>query len=480
MTERLAPSSFRMTTPMIPALSSQRPSRSPSLSRRRFLRVATAAGLTSPVILPSGLWAAAPNSKLNHACIGVGGMGAGDLQNYKSHPEAQIVAVCDVDENTLKHAAKSVPGARAYADWRELLEKEGDRIDSVNVTVPDHMHFIIAYHAIQAGKHVYCQKPLCHDIAEVRALTEASVKKGVVTQLGTQAASGSGDRTAVALLRAGAVGKVKHVYLCSNRPGAVETYRLKGPRPAQGQEPPAHLKWDLWIGTAPMRPFVPDIYHPVKWRAWLDFGTGWSGDIGCHIFDAVWKGLGIKPPLSVVAEVQQSWKDSPERRADNWPQGDHITWTFPGSALTEAREWTLEWFDGEFYPPKEVRSLYTEAEYPPESAMIIGTEGAMLIPHGRSPLLLPQDKFEGYQRPKIPGRNHYHHFVEACLGGERTESHFAQSGPMTEAILLGTVAIRAPGQRLAWDAKRMKFPNCPDAERFLKRTYREGWRVADI
>ncbi len=448
-------------------------------SRRRFLQTSASAVVAAPFVSPS-LRAASPNGKLNHACIGVGGMGWSDLQNFQQHPRTEIVALCDVDANNLKRAAAKVPGARTYTDWRELLAKEGDKIDSVNIAVPDHSHFPIAMTAIQRGKHVYCQKPMCHDVAEVRALTEAAVRRGIISQLGTQMASGIGDRTAVALLRAGAIGKIKHAYLCSNRPGAVENYRLVGPRPAQGQTPPPHLSWDLWVGTAPMRPYAPDIYHSTKWRAWQDFGTGWSGDIGCHVFDPVWKGLGMKAPTSVIAEVQQSWKDSPARRADTWPQGAHITWMFPGNDLTEAREWPLEWFDGEFYPPKEIRALYSSDmnEYPAESAMIIGTEGALLSILGRPPALLPEDKFKDYSRPKPKERNHYHHFVDACLGGEKTESHFAQSGPMTEAILLGTVAIRVPNQKLEWDAQRMKFPNYPEAERFLRRKYREGWAVA--
>ena len=357
-----------------------------AVTRRRFLQSTAAAGLTAPFILRSSLRAASPNGKLGHACIGVGGMGWADLQNFQQHPRTQIVALCDVDANNLKRAAEKVPGARTYADWRELLEKEGDKIDSVNVAVPDHSHFPIAMSAIQRGKHVYCQKPMCHDVAEVRALTEAAVRQGIVSQLGTQMASGIGDRTTVALLKAGAIGKIKHAYLCSNRPGAVEAYRLKGPRPAQGQTPPPHLSWDLWIGTAPMRPYAPDIYHSTKWRAWQDFGTGWSGDIGCHIFDAVWKGLDMKAPVSVIAEVQQSWKESSERRADTWPQGDHITWVFPGNELTEAKERTLEWFDGEFYPPKQIRDLYSldMKEYPPESAMIVGTDGRRAAQHPRA------------------------------------------------------------------------------------------------
>jgi predicted dehydrogenase len=451
-----------------------------SVSRRRFLQSTATAGFAAPFLLRSSLRAVSPNGKLSHACIGVGGMGWVDLQNFQQHPRVQIVALCDVDANNLQRAAEKVPGARTYADWRELLEKESDKIDSVNLAVPDHSHFPIAMTAIQRGKHVYCQKPMCHDVAEVRALTEAAVRRNVITQLGTQMASGIGDRTTVALLRAGAIGKIRHAYLCSNRPGAVKDYRLPGPRPAQGQPPPAHLNWNLWIGTAPMRPYAPDIYHPTKWRAWQDFGTGWSGDIGCHIFDAVWKGLGIKPPHSVIAQVQPSWKESPARRADNWPQGDHITWIFPGNDRTESKEWRLEWFDGEFYPPKEIRALYSldPAEYPPESAMIVGTEGALLNTLGRGPVLLPEDRFTAYPRPKLKEGNHYHLFADACLGGVKTESHFAQTGPMTEAILLGTVAIRLPDQKLEWDAAQLNFPNHPEAGRFLRRKYRDGWAVA--
>ncbi|MGV3558917.1 Gfo/Idh/MocA family protein [Larkinella arboricola] len=450
-----------------------------TVSRRKFLLAAAATALAPPLTLKASKRKLGPNDKLNHACIGVGGMGWGDLQNFAKHPKVNIVALCDVDETRLKKAAEAFPNARTYTDWRELLEKENSNIDSVNVTVPDHNHFAIAIQAIRAGKHVYCQKPMCHDVVEVRVLTEAAVKAGIVSQLGTQHASGKGDRTAVQWIKEGAIGKVKHAYLCSNRPGAIDHYRLVGPRPTEGQEPPSTLHWDLWIGTAPPRPFVPDIYHPTKWRAWQDFGTGWSGDIGCHIFDAVWKGLGLKAPKTVIAEVQKSWEDSPERRGDTWPQGDHITWTFPGTKLT-TRNLTVEWFDGEFYPPEEIRALYSVQDYPAESAMLIGTKGALLIPHTGMPVLLPGDKFKEYKTPELEDRNHYHHFVDACLGGPKTESHFAQSGPMTEAIILGTVAIRVPGKRLEWDAANLKIPNAPEAEKYLSRIYRDGWQIAGL
>jgi predicted dehydrogenase len=443
------------------------------MSRRQFLR--SAAVVTVPFVLPAGLRAASPNGKLCHACIGVTRMGHNDIKNFLDHGRVRIVALCDVDTQHLDTAAKIVPGARLYTDWRELFEKEGDKIDSVNVTVPDHMHFPIAYTAVQRGKHLYCQKPMCHDLAEVRTLTAAAIKKGIVTQLGTQFASSIGDRMAVQLIKNGAIGKIKHVYLCSNR---AAPNRVKGPRPATSEEPPPHLKWDLWIGTAPMRPYAADTYHPAKWRGWLDFGTSWCADMGCHILDATWRALNLKAPTTVMAEVEESWKNSAERRADNWPQSEHVTWTFPGNEMTEGKELTVEWFDGpDFLPPKEVRDLNPTGKYPIEAALLIGTEGVMLHEHGTGPQLLPKEKYQTYERPKPPPRNHYHHYVDACLGGEKTESHFAQTAPMTETILLGTVAIRCPGQKLTWDAAAMKFPNCPDAERHLKRKYRGGWQI---
>jgi predicted dehydrogenase len=410
-------------------------------------------------------------------------MGANDLKNFKAHARTQIVAICDVDKNHLDAAAALVPDARRYTDWRELLASEGDKVDSINASVPDHMHALIAMSGIGANKHVYCQKPLCHDVAECRALAQATRKSRCVTQLGTQFASGQGDLMAVQLLRQGVVGEVRRVILCSNRPGAIDTYRLVGPRPAQGEPAPATLAWDLWLGTAPAREYAPAIYHPAKWRAWQDFGTGWSGDIGCHIFDAVWKGLGLTAPVSVTAEVQESWKNAPARRSDVWPQSDHITWVFPGAKNSGGKPFTVEWFDGLMFPPADVQAMAKEAgfdEYPAESSMVIGSEGALLLAHQAGPVLLPKAKFAGFAKPKVPTRNHYHHFLDACLGGEKTESHFVQTGPMAETIILGTVAIREPGTVLQWDAAQMRITNSQAADKLLRRSYRKGWEVPGV
>ena len=446
-----------------------------SISRRTFLK-ATTAGIATFAIGRPGF---AANSKLHHACIGVGGMGFNDLQQFVDHPGVEIIAICDVDKSHLAKAAALVPNARRYTDWRELFSKEGTRIDSVNIAVPDHMHAPITMTALHARKHLYCQKPLCHDVTECRAVARAAAAAGVVTQLGTQFASGIGDRMMVDCLREEVIGKVKRIITCSNRASGAQ-YRLEGPRPAQGTPVPEDLAWDLWLGTAPVRPYAPEIYHPMKWRAWQDFGTGWSGDIGCHIFSAVWLGLGLTAPRTVIAEVQESWKNSPARRADTWPHSDHITWVFPGNEKTEGKEVSIEWFYGEIYPPEDIRKMSEFENYPEEAAMVIGTEGAVILPHQSGPRLLPSEKFKGRSLPKLPPRNHYHHFADACLGGPMTESNFSVTGPMAEAILLGTVGIREPGTLLQWDATRMRFRNAPQANRHLQRRYRDGWRVRGL
>lgn len=454
-------------------------------TRRSFLKQVSWAGgarACLPAVLGPLVRAASPNGKLNHACIGVGGMGWGDLQNLAAHPRVRIAALCDVDGDALARAKSNHPDAATYEDWRLLLEGEGDKFDSCNVSVPDHMHAIIALHALRLGKHIYCQKPLCHDVAEARALTRAAAEHpgaGLVTQIGTQLASAIGNRMAVEYLKRGAIGAVKRVVLCANRPG-IEHLRAAGPRPSHADPVPAQFNWDLWLGTAPHRPFVSEVYHPKRWRAWQDFGTGWAGDMGCHILSAPWKGLGLTAPRTVTAEVQESWAQSPTRRSEVWPQSQHITWVFPGNDKTDG-DLTLEWFDGEFYPPPEIRAMAQTENYPAEAAMFIGTQGAMLLPHGGSaPRLLPAERFKDHPRVEVAGQNHWHNFVEACLGAEQAESPFAMAGPMTEAVLLATVAAREPGIELEWDAATMRFPNHPQADRHLSRAYREGWHCPGL
>jgi len=451
------------------------------MNRRTFLAASAAAAVTGLLASRAKAQTPSPNAKLCHACIGVGGMGWNDLSNFKSHLRTQIVAICDVDKNRLAKAAAGLPGVRTYTDWRELLAKEGDKIDSVNVSVPDHMHAAIAMSAIRAKKNVYCQKPMCHDVAECRALSNAVKGSSLVTQLGTQYCALVGDRMAVHYLRNRALGEVKRIILFSTRK---TVSRLEGPRPAQGAPAPDYLDWDLWLGTAPARDYAPEIYHPTKWRAWQDFGTGWMGDNGCHFFDSSWKGLELTAPLSVKAEVQASWRDAAARRAETWPQSQHFVWTFPGTSSSGGKEIAVEWYDGDMKTPPDIQKYAADAglsQFPEEGSLVIGTEGALLMPHGTAPRLVSDGRLDKYPRPKLaPHANHYHHFLEACFGGDKTESGFLQTGPMNEAILLGTIAARFPDRLLQWDAAAMKVTNVEEANKLMGRTYRAGWNIPGL
>ncbi|MDD4868991.1 MAG: Gfo/Idh/MocA family oxidoreductase [Kiritimatiellae bacterium] len=462
------------------------------MNRRSFLAASTVTAITT--FLPRQTLGqtspSSPNEKLNHACIGIGGMGGSDLSNIKSHERTQIVAICDVDKALLTKAAAKLPGVRTYTDWRELLANESNKIDSVNVSVPDHMHTIIATSAMRAGKHVYCQKPLCHDMAECRLLRDTAKEKGVITQLGIQHSAGVYDRMTVQLLKDNAIGTVEHVYLFSNREGIS---RIEVTRPKEADPIPESLNWDLWLGTAPQRPYAAKIYHPRIWRIWQDFGSAWVGDIGCHIHSSVWKGTGLTVPISVKAEVQESWKNTPARFNDTWPQGAHITWIYPGNEKTGGKPLTVEWFDGmtgkaaaNLLPPPEICELAKEVglkQLPLEGSVVAGSEGWLMSQlSSAAPRLIMRNKSAAKPpMPKLPPwPNHYHEFLNSCLEKKKSSADFSVIAPMVEAVLLGNVAERVPDTLLNWDAPNMQITNVPAANKFLRRTYRKGWELPGL
>lgn len=447
----------------------------PKPTRRRFLKSsALGAGV---FILPASLARGyAVNEKLRLACIGCGGMGYADYSQLRSHPRVEVVALCDVDAERLGRVLNEQSQAKAYADWRELFDRESERIDVVSVSTPDHTHAGPVLAALRRGKHVYCQKPLCHDIAEVRAVTLAAKEAGVRTQLGTQGASSASSRLAVRMVQDGVVGKVRRVAIRQHRADAVN-YRLEGPRPAEGTALPDSLNWDLWLGTAPERPYAPRIYHPALWRTWLDFGTGWLGDIGCHQLHFPWRALQWTAPADVFAEVEPSWRDSPARQADTWPRSAHVRWTFPGNQYTDGAV-TLDWYDGEFPVDDELVQIVDHGEMHESSAYVVGQHGTVCF--DGAVRLFPHAKFDDHPRPQVAGGNHYHDFIDACLDGRPTESDFAHSGPMAEAVLVGTVAQRVPGTLLKWDAAKLTFANSPKAQNLVRRRYREGWEIEGI
>lgn len=440
------------------------------LSRRSFLKHVSAAGLAMPLILPRLSLAAPPSGRLQHAAIGVGGQGASDLENIFASGKVDVYALCDIDERTLQKAAKRYPGARLYRDWREMLEKEEKNIDSVNVSTPDHMHAAPAMTAIRKGKHVFCEKPLTHEVYEARKLTLAAREKGVATQMGIQIHSHEFYRTAVHWLKAGAIGKVTAWHSWS---AAVYTTDDKK-RPAGSDPVPEHVAWDLWLGVAPKRPYKKDIYHPFKWRCWRDFGGGATGDFGCHIFDPVFTALEIGAPLSIVSET--------ECVSDEVHPGWSIArYVFPGAALTAGKTIEAVWMDGGKMPAPGVSPhVPADRELPPSGSLVIGEEGTLLIPHVGPPKLFPEEKFKDYPKPELAPLDHYHEFVEAALGNGKPGANFDFAGPLTEAVLLGNIANRFPGETLEWNAEKLKFTNHRKASDLLRRRYRSGWRVRGL
>ncbi|MCC6490931.1 MAG: Gfo/Idh/MocA family oxidoreductase, partial [Candidatus Hydrogenedentes bacterium] len=435
---------------------------SKQLTRRTFLKRTAAVSIAAPLILPRLSLASPPSGRLQHAAIGVGGQGAHDLGNIFSSDKVDVIALCDVDLNTLNKAAQTYPGARLYRDWREMLDKEEKNIDSVNVSTPDHTHAPASMTAIRMGKHVFCEKPLTHDVYEARQLTLAARKKRVATQMGIQIHSHDFYRTAVHWLKEGAIGKVKEWHSWS---GAIFTNETKK-RP-EGSDPiPEGLDWDLWLGTAPERPYKKEVYHPFWWRCWRDFGGGATGDFGCHIFDPVFTALNIGAPLSITSEAECVSEDV-------HPAWSFARYVFPGTEMTTGKTINATWMDGGKMPSKELSPhLAADFALPPSGSMLIGEEGTLIIPHVAEPSLHPMDKFKDYPKPELAPLNHYHDFVEAALGNGVAGANFDFSGPMAEAVLLGNIANRFPGQTLEWNAKRLRFSNFREANKYIKRSYR--------
>ena len=436
-------------------------------SRRTFVKALAAAG--AGLSLSGGRTrAAGPNSRLNVASIGTGGKGWSDVTSVAASPNVNIVAVCDIDERAdhLGRAAETFSKAKTYTDWRLLLD-DAQTFDAVIVSTPDHMHAPIVLAAIALGKHVFCQKPLTHTVAEARQVRLAARRAGVVTQMGNQIQSDVAYRTAVQLVHDGAIGKVREVF--SWQSGAMR-WMLESDRPA-GEDPvPPKLHWNEWLGVAPVRPYKSKIYHPFNWRAWQAFSNGQLGDFGCHILDPVFMAIDLTAPTTVRAEA-------PPINREVWTRHSMVEYEFPGTART-AGTLKLTWYDGEGNkPPRERLGLPDGFELPGAGSLLIGEKGSLVIPHVAMPQLLPAERFADYKLPDVGGRNHYVSWADACRGEGATTSHFDYSGPLTETVLLGTVAIRIPRETLHWDAEAMKITNSVAATGLLTKAYRKGWEL---
>ncbi|MHC4153914.1 MAG: Gfo/Idh/MocA family protein [Planctomycetota bacterium] len=455
-------------------------SRKKRVNRRDFL-LSTASTAAAFTIVPRHVLAGSgrtpPSEKLNIAGVGVGGMGKSNLKNLS---DENIVAICDVDEKYAGKVFDEYPQAKKYTDFRKMLEKQKD-IDAVVVATPDHTHAVVSMMAMKMGKHVYCQKPLTHSVYEARKLTEAAREYKVATQMGNQGHSGEGVRLICEWIWDGAIGEVREVHAWTNRP----VWPQGIDRPKESPPVPATLDWDLWLGPAPYRPYHPS-YLPFNWRAWWDFGTGALGDMACHVLDPVFWALKLGYPTAVEAchsyEVREMWK-----RVDNketYPSASMVRYEFP--ARENMPPVKLRWYDGGMLPPRPEeleRGRKTGKEG--SGVIFVGDKGKLMCgTYGDSPRLIPETRMREYKRPpkrlpRIEGDvgGHEKNWVRACKGGEPACSNFDHAGFLTEAVLMGNLAIRNPGERLNWDGPNMTVTNVAKANEYVRRQYREGWTL---
>jgi predicted dehydrogenase len=435
------------------------------LSRRSFLRRTAAA--SAVLGFPAFLRSASPNGMLQVAVVGCNGQGLSDLSDLGSHKKVKFVGFCDIDTSRIAAADKKFPGVPQFQDYREMFAKLGDGFDAVQVSTPDHWHALISLDAMRKGKHVYCQKPLTHTVWEARQMRLGADKAKVITQMGNQIHSAGQYRTAVKWIRDGAIGKIKAVHSWIGNRGNQFTGLSERPK-APAATPPATLNWDLWVGPAPLRDFQPKIYAPFNWRDWMDFGGGGLGDFGCHVLDTVFSSLDLTSPLTIHADVD-------EPHLETWCKASTISYLFPGTPFTAEKTVPVTWYDGGRRPDAALALLPEGGTLPGGGTLYIGEGGTLVIPHVDSPKLYPVEKFKDFAGEKVKGASHYHVWADAVLANTRTSDGFHYAGPLTETVNLGLIATRFPAKKLEWDAAGMKFPNAPEAEQYLTRTYREGY-----
>ena len=432
-------------------------------TRRQFLQTSAVAGV--------GFWVAggvqaaessSPNEKIAMASVGIGGKG--DSDSNDAGRSGDMVAICDVDENTLNGGARRFPKAKKYTDFRKMLDEMGKSIDAVTVSTPDHMHTPASLMAMRMGKHCFCQKPLTRTIYEAHLMGEVARKMKVATQMGNQGTADNGLREGAAAIRAGALGTVSEIHVWTNRPIWPQGIDRPATKPV-----PANLDWDLWLGAAPERPYA-DGYHSFKWRGWWDFGSGALGDMACHTVNMAYMALDLKNPTSVQAETSGHNKDS-------YPSWSIIKFEFPANDSRPAIKFT--WYDG----GKKVNPDLLEGEKLEGSgALIIGSKGkaySMGDYGGVSKWLGNVDKPK-VEYTKSPG--HFKEWVEAIKGGKPAVSNFPDyASGLASTILLGNLAVwvaaSGKGEKVLWDAKNLKSTNVAGLEQIIKPVYRKGYTL---
>ncbi|MCC7496604.1 MAG: Gfo/Idh/MocA family oxidoreductase [Bryobacterales bacterium] len=460
-----------------------------AITRRQALKTAG-----SFMILPAGLARGyTANEKLNIGIIGIAGIGRVNARTFNSLGE-NIAAVCDVDTRVLDERAAPYPKARRYTDFRKMIEKE--KLDAVVVAVPDHSHAYISIWAMKHGLHVYCQKPLCQSVQEARIMARVAAETKVVTQMGTQTSAEPSTLRSVERIQSGSIGEITDVYMATDRPIWPQGYD----RPAGSDPIPSEFNWDLWLGTAPVRPFVnkwpqghpvydpanknqfrsgPTVYHPLTWRGWVDFGSGAMGDIAPHIMNVVFMALDLGAPAAVeVLETSGMHKEM-------YPSRSTIRFDF---SRGEHPPFSIHWYDGNQLLPESIMPKSRVEPPPPPGAKParhgignfawIGTKGS--YPAGLGPYI-----GQSTEEPPAPPQREWDReevhvdFARAIKNGKQAPCHFGYAGPFTEAYQLGNVALRV-GHRIEWDPLAFRITNCREANQYLYRNYRKGWDLKEI
>lgn len=444
------------------------------MKRRQFVR--NTAYLSGLAMLPScAVKKLRSGGRLRTAHIGVGGMGAEDLKSLASHPSVDITALCDVDSNILAAAQALYSKAKVYKDYRIMLKELSDNIDAVIVSTPDHTHAPASMMAMEMDKAVYCQKPLTHHVSEARAMSDLAAKKGLVTQMGIQVHSFYDYKLATKLIQTSIIGKVHTV-----RAWSPKNWGYDGPKPAQNDPIPNHLDWNLWLGTAPVRPYKEGMYHTQNWRKIMDYGCGTFGDMGVHIFDTPYNALQLGVPITITNNCRKP-------NGYGFPEKNVVTYEFPGTMHTaDTLKWV--WYDGPGAPASIPELVLPDQEVLPEQgAIFYGEKGTLLLPHFMQlPRLIVDGKFVEIDLSKyntkdvgvptveyaLEADKHYHQFVDACLGRGECSAPFSYSAKLTETILLGVIAGSFPNKTLHWDSGRGQFAEAA-ANKYLLGDYRE-------
>jgi predicted dehydrogenase len=449
-------------------------------TRRTFLMQTALAGAATTALQTGRTpraWADSPSERVRFACIGVGGKGDSDTMDASRYGD--VVAVCDIDENTLDKMAEKLdekgPRPKKYIDYRTMLDEMGNKFDAVTVSTPDHTHAPASVAAMRAGKHCFTQKPMTWSIEEARMMRTLAAEKKLVTQMGNQGTSADGFRHGVEVIRSGILGPIKEIHVWTNRP--IWPQGISRPKDTPGV--PNHVHWYEWLGSAHDRPYS-KAYHPFAWRGWLDFGTGALGDMACHTINVAAMALGLFDPDSVEVVETSGIVDR-----ETYPVWSIIRTQF-GSRENRGPV-TMTWYDGGNKLPKDkqpyVEMLHGE-KVPASGLLLVGEKGSFFSrnDYGAEHLLLPKEQFKDVKKPEpsLPrvGGAHFKEFVDAIKSNEPTKpmSNFDYAGRLTETVLLGVVALKSGG-KIEWDADAMKARNNADADQYIKRHYRKGFSI---